>query len=240
MDAAGAGVHWLLNLQNRDSGWPTFCRGWGRFPFDRSGTDLTAHAIRALLAWRDSFAGKLAARCERAIHSGFRFLSNSQHKQGYWLPLWFGNQDQKEEINPFYGTAKVLFAYHEADRFHTKEAQLGLEWLRDNQNSDGGWGGGSSITARIEGLVSSVEETALCTEALLLDDNPRSRDVATDGVRWLCEVTESGGASSVSPIGFYFAKLWYFEKLYPLIFATSATGIASNKVIPVTGDGDPD
>ena len=23
------GVDWLLDLQNRDGGWPTFCRGWG-------------------------------------------------------------------------------------------------------------------------------------------------------------------------------------------------------------------
>ena len=34
--AALRGVCWLLNLQNRDGGWPTFCRGWGVLPFDRS------------------------------------------------------------------------------------------------------------------------------------------------------------------------------------------------------------
>ncbi|MFN9039793.1 MAG: squalene--hopene cyclase, partial [Planctomyces sp.] len=38
---------WLLNLQNRDGGWPTFCRGWGALPFDRSSCDLTAHVLRA-------------------------------------------------------------------------------------------------------------------------------------------------------------------------------------------------
>ncbi len=38
-------------LQNRDGGWPTFCRGWGQLPFDRSGCDLTAHALRASAAW---------------------------------------------------------------------------------------------------------------------------------------------------------------------------------------------
>ena len=26
------------------------------------------------------------------------------------------------------------------------------------------------------------------------------------------------------PIGFYFAKLWYHERLYPLIFTTTALG----------------
>src|SRR5262249_10278184 len=48
------GLSWLLGLQNRDGGWPTFCRGWGRLPFDRSGCDLTAHALRALHAWKDA------------------------------------------------------------------------------------------------------------------------------------------------------------------------------------------
>src|SRR4029077_8232431 len=34
-----AGARWLLGLQNRDGGIPTFCRGWGALPFDRSSAD---------------------------------------------------------------------------------------------------------------------------------------------------------------------------------------------------------
>jgi squalene-hopene/tetraprenyl-beta-curcumene cyclase len=45
-DAAMAGLKWLCELQNRDGGVPTFCRGWGALPFDRSSPDLTAHALR--------------------------------------------------------------------------------------------------------------------------------------------------------------------------------------------------
>ena len=45
-DAMAQGADWLRRLQNRDGGWPTFCRGWGKLPFDRSSNDLTAHAIR--------------------------------------------------------------------------------------------------------------------------------------------------------------------------------------------------
>ena len=26
------GIRWMINLQNRDRGWPTFCRGWGSCP----------------------------------------------------------------------------------------------------------------------------------------------------------------------------------------------------------------
>ena len=53
------GIRWLLNLQNRDGGMPTFCKGWGRLPFDRSCPDLTAHAIRAFIAWRDDVDSNL-------------------------------------------------------------------------------------------------------------------------------------------------------------------------------------
>jgi len=33
---------------------------------------------------------------------------------------------------------------------------------------------------------------------------------------------ESGAWAVPSPIGFYFAKLWYFEKLYPMIATVGA------------------
>jgi len=55
--AVTKGVRWLLDLQNRDGGMPTFCKGWGTLPFDRSGPDLTAHAIRAWQAWLPDVPG---------------------------------------------------------------------------------------------------------------------------------------------------------------------------------------
>ena len=72
--AARAGVQWLLQLQNRDGGWPTFCRGWGKLPFDRSGTDLTAHALRALYQWRSLAPDRI----QRATKRGLKFLEQQQ------------------------------------------------------------------------------------------------------------------------------------------------------------------
>jgi squalene-hopene/tetraprenyl-beta-curcumene cyclase len=46
------------------------------------------------------------------------------------------------------------------------------------------------------------------------------------GLLWLLSAVESGRFREASPIGFYFAKLWYFEKLYPLIFTVAALGRA--------------
>lgn len=222
--AVELGIDWLIKLQNRDKGWPTFCRGWGKLPFDRSGADITAHAIRGLMAWKIEFG---SARLERAIDSGFGYLARHQQNDGSWLPLWFGNQDRCDESNPCYGTVKVLMAYRNANSFDTNEAQFGLRWIREHQNPDGGWGGGASVAWSDQRLGrSSVEETALCTEILLEDDHLDSVKAANRGIGWLVDAVESGNIDTCWPIGFYFAKLWYFEKLYPLIFACSALGRA--------------
>ncbi len=223
-EAARGGVKWLLDLQNRDKGWPTFCRGWGRFPFDRSGADITAHVLRALHLWRGKFPSD---RIEKAIESGFAFLEKNQDTEGRWAPLWFGNQDYKEELNPFYGTAKVLLAYRDAGRFDTQAAKKGLNWIAANQNSDGGWGGGPSLKRPQVGLGnSSVEETALCLETLASSPNPDHSSCVLNGIEWLATAVENDLVLQSWPIGFYFAKLWYYEKQYPLIFATAALGSA--------------
>ena len=216
-EAARLGMRWLLDLQNRDGGWPTFCRGWTNLPFDRSGADLTAHALRALVAWQ----GECGLRIDRAIAAGFRYLGREQCADGSWLPLWFGNQHVVGEENPVYGTARVLTAYQEFGLSRDPAAQRGLAWLCRAQNEDGGWGGAKSTP-------SSVEETSLAVSALVDvaeeggQDARAPREAAQRGVRWLIEQHGAGASFEPAPIGFYFAKLWYFERLYPLIFATAA------------------
>lgn len=237
-EAATAGVRWLLDLQNSDGGWPTFCRGWGKLPFDRSGSDLTAHALRALDAWRKHLDGdELLSRYDIAFEKGLQYLTRTQRADGSWVPLWFGNQDVTEEENPVYGTAKVLMAYRDLGLLETDAARQGLDWLQSNQNRDGGWGGGASVENRMgNGISSSVEETALAVEALLGTDNQSLQPTVRKGLRWLVEAVENDRHSETSPIGFYFAKLWYHEKLYPLIFTVAALGRAVTR-LPVKSEG---
>jgi squalene-hopene/tetraprenyl-beta-curcumene cyclase len=310
--AASAGVNWLLEVQNADGGWPTFCRGWGKLPFDRSASDLTAHALRALKAWQ-SYVGSAgweacsSVRLDAAVERGFLFLAKTQHADGSWDPLWFGNQYHPAEENPVYGTARVLLAYRDFGRLDTSEGQRGLDWLVVHQNLDGGWGGaglgaqaahelkqrGARATddaghavwlAHASGVPqaeaatginasipspprlrlfngsaaknqeprtknrpetkdpldahpqSTVEETALAVEALLSATdhdrkaNDRIQNAAAAGLNWLIEAVETKQFTRCSPIGFYFAKLWYFEKLYPLIFTVSALGQAARRL----------
>ncbi|MFO0863206.1 MAG: prenyltransferase/squalene oxidase repeat-containing protein [Gemmataceae bacterium] len=204
------GTDWLLNLQNRDGGWPTFCRGWGHLPFDRSGTDLTAHVLRALHAWRAIHP------TSPAFVRGLDYLAQQQRHDGSWLPLWFGNQHATDDENPTYGTAKVLAAYRDLGRWNDKPAIRGLHWLLANQNADGGWGGG-------QGTPSSMEETSLAME-ILADTGTEADQALKTGTAWLIERLQHDDWHVPTPIGFYFAKLWYFEKMYPLVTAVAALG----------------
>jgi squalene-hopene/tetraprenyl-beta-curcumene cyclase len=239
--AARQGVGWLLGLQNSDGGFPTFCRGWGKLPFDRSGCDLTAHAIRALFAWRRMLCGRargatpevrqtvdrLDARIEQSIEQGLAYLAIQQREDGSWTPLWFGNQHLPEEENPIYGTARVLLAYRDLGRLAGDEAQAGLRYLAKTQQPDGGWGGGpAAAEAGFPAQGSTVEETALATEALLSAIEGPLEVAAGQGVAWLVRAVQDGRHTESSPIGLYFAKLWYHERLYPLVHTVSALGSA--------------
>jgi len=232
------GLRWLMQLQNRDGGWPTFCRGWGKLPFDRSGTDLTAHALRAVRAWhrvpaplRHADLDSVLARSVRAVSRGFDFLEKRQDPSGCWYPLWFGNQDRADEENPVYGTAKVLLAYADYER-GDEPCRRGLGYLVEHQNPDGGWGGGPSVPYRVASAASaeqgsSVEETAWALEALLSCGSMMDlKPTIMRALDWLVSATMNDCALTPWPIGFYFAKLWYHERLYPQIAATAALGAA--------------
>ena len=211
-------IGWLLDLQNGDGGWPTFCRGWGALPFDRSTPDLTAHTLRAIRAWQihcspASMTPELARRADAAVKRGFAFLKRTQKPDGTWLPLWFGNQYADDEENPTYGVSKALVAYRDWNLLDDPVAQRAAEWLIAAQNTDGGWGGNLETP-------SSVEETSLALEGLA--SVPLGNEACLRGLDWLLKRVADDSFRQPAPIGLYFAKLWYFEQLYPMIFATNA------------------
>ena len=85
-------------------------------------------------------------------------------------------------------------------------------------------------------LTSSVEETALAIEALLAAaGEPEFMPAIEKGLTWLADRVERGEHRNAAPIGFYFAKLWYYEKLYPLAFTVSALGRAVRTLGKDTG-----
>jgi len=216
LSAASAGITWLLDLQNRDGGIPTFCRGWGALPFDRSSPDITAHALRAMNVWTPSLSDPLKQRLEKAVPRLLRYLEMTQGDDGSWTPLWFGNQHLKLENNQTYGTSLVLRALMEDDSERSKRmSRKGIDWLCATQSANGGWSGGDPTKP------TSIEETALAVGALATASREATPQLKR-GMAHLRELTGNGLKFPVAPIGFYFAKLWYWEKLYPIVWTVEA------------------
>lgn len=219
-EAAEAGAGWLAGLQNRDGGIPTFCQGWGALPFDRSAPDLTAHALAAWQAWR----GRMGFDPRPAMCRALEWLDKTQGTDGSWLPLWFGNEHQRDEGNPVYGTATVLkYLCRLPDVDFPALARIrgkAVHFLQSAQHSDGGWGGGQGQGP------ASVEETAAVLEALMAAAQRTPGLIAPCGLelgmKALLELTREGTEFPAAPIGLYFARLWYYEKLYPVIAAVAA------------------
>jgi squalene-hopene/tetraprenyl-beta-curcumene cyclase len=290
LPAIEAGITWLLDLQNRDGGMPTFCRGWGTLPFDRSTPEITAHAFAACKKWLPHLvrAGRspLTHRCLRSLQRAMLYLqktsnssSSSAEADGGWIPLWFGNEHTPEEENVVFGSARVLHyilaafgpsmfevrrmvrdvvldavgkASSETHRGRDASLHLlgklvepsgtalglffvtvkkpfaALQLLLERQNTDGGWGGDKNCP-------SSIEETAVTVEAIArlircsqwpqwVEPGLQRRAVSAieQGAVWLMNATQNGTQFPAAPIGLYFAKLWYHEKMYPIIWALGA------------------
>ncbi|MEN6549365.1 MAG: prenyltransferase/squalene oxidase repeat-containing protein [Armatimonadia bacterium] len=242
--ALQAARKWLVDLQNNDGGWPTFCRGWGKLPFDASCDDITAHALRALSDCRagartppqplsptnqaaesppqpcpnDQTAGYEPPPYSESVVRGLAYLRRRQRSDGSWVPLWFGNQGTDGHLNPVFGTARVLLALAELEP-QSEMTQRGLQYLLSAQNPDGGWGGAV-------GVATSTEETALAVAALAAMGE--SSEALLQGLECLLRNVEDGTWTRPTPIGLYFASLWYSEVLYPVVWTVEALGRASN------------
>ena len=244
--AAAAAITWLLDLQNRDGGMPTFCKGWGALPFDQSAADITSHCLAAMQHWRARVPPEVQRRIDRAIPRLIRYLQRSQRPDGCWVPLWFGNEHAPGDQNPTYGTSRCLAALA---RCAIPDPQLivrALRWLLAAQQEHGGWSG--TAPASTAPLPASLEETGLATDALLcwLPRLPelgpaapaaaKIEQAATRGVAWLIAETRQGTRFPPHPIGFYFAKLWYYESTYPLIFTLAALERYARLCAPPSND----
>jgi squalene-hopene/tetraprenyl-beta-curcumene cyclase len=234
-EAVTLGIEWFLQLQNSDGGIPTFCRGWGKLPFDQSAPDLSAHFLLAMMTWSESgnLPNSLSRKVTKAIDKNLQYLKTMQRSDGSWIPLWFGNPQAPGEENPVYGTSIVISALSALNMFPDNGYHDmlfdGVKYLLHAHNKDQGWGGANNVT-------SSIEETALAVNALSQTLAwSKNRQIVSDdidiqcikqsivsGTSWIMTNTKYGTEFHPSPIGLYFARLWYYEKLYPIIFTTRA------------------
>ncbi len=144
-----------------------------------------------------------------------KWMQRVQAADGSWTPLWFGDQDAKDERSPLYGTAMAVEYLADSDKPAAREMALkGLAYILSVQNADGGWGGA-------KGVPSKVTLTARALSALV--SYPETETLVLEkAFDYLYRKYESGELYRREPIGLYFSRLWYSEELYNLTFVLNA------------------
>lgn len=214
------GLTWLMWLQNNDGGMPTFCKGWGKLPFDRSTPDITAHAILAMGLWLPTLEGQLKERVQKSFDKMISWMEktvegNSANDESGWVPLWFGDQDAADEKAPVYGTATAVdYLMSTRHPAATKLAQSQIRFILWSQNEDGGWGGN-------KGVKSKVTYTSRSLSALAHFPG-QFEEAKQRGWDYLYHRFKEGTLYDREPIGLYFSRLWYSEELYNVLFLLNA------------------
>jgi squalene-hopene/tetraprenyl-beta-curcumene cyclase len=257
--AAALGVGWLLDLQNDGGGWPTFSRAGNSTPFGESGPDVTAFVLRALVAWRHQWQSeamighsrrrlRLEMDIDSAVERGWRYLESQQDEDGHFVPLWFGNEHHPSTENPVIGTAQVLITCGALVRLESDLGQRAARWLVTAQHANGGWGpprapldysgvykDGFRAWRANDTLAKfcTVEETALAVTALLplMESTQSFSRAIANGLAWLASSVEQDAHRHGAVVGFYFTRLWYHDRLLPLVFAEGALSGAVRRLV---------
>ena len=145
-------VSWILGMQNKDGGWAAFDYEnnklfLNRIPFsdmdslldpstaDVTGRILEAYGLLLQISRTVSVPDSLVQEISLACHRGIYYLARTQSPNGSWYGRWGSNY--------IYGTSNVLcgLVYHAyADASVPTLISSAVHWLKQVQNSDGGFG----------------------------------------------------------------------------------------------------
>lgn len=202
-------AEWVVGMQSKNGGWGSFDADntydyLNHIPFadhgallDPPSADVTARCV-GMLAQLD--AEKYAV----PIQNGVAFLKSEQEEDGSWFGRW--------GTNYVYGTWSVLCALNAAGE-DTKAPyiQRAVEWLRDRQSDDGGWGeDGATYWEEEHETVkaSTASQTAWAVLALMAVGETESESVER-GIKYLLEAPRDGSN---------WEEPWYTAVGFPKVF----------------------
>jgi squalene-hopene/tetraprenyl-beta-curcumene cyclase len=223
-------VNWILGMQSTDGGWAAFDvdNNWkilNKIPFadhnamlDPTCPDITGRVLESLC--RRGFRYK-----DESIARGIDFLLKTQEENGSWFGRW--------GVNYVYGTFLAIRGLMATGAPHVKNAvSRGARWLREVQNTDGGWGESclGYETQRFERTTSTPSQTAWALLGLIAAEEIYSRAVER-GVLWLKEHQLPDGTWEESvTTGTGFPRVFYIHyQLYKDYFPILALGTYANR-----------
>jgi squalene-hopene/tetraprenyl-beta-curcumene cyclase len=228
--AARRGIAWLFALQNRDGGWAAFDRGITRHiltqvPFadhnamlDPSCPDITARVLECLSHY--------GYRCGHpAVDRGVAFVLREQDADGPWWGRW--------GVNYIYGTWQVLVGLQAVGFDMTRPVvRRAVRWLKDVQNSDGGWGESCrSYDDRSHAGIGESTASQTAWALLGLHAAGEANTPETDaGIKFLLATQADDGTWPESAFtGTGFPRVFYLRyHMYPHYFPMMALGKLSS------------
>ncbi|MGI8741456.1 MAG: squalene--hopene cyclase [Bryobacteraceae bacterium] len=219
-------IKWLLDMQSKDGGWAAFDvdNNWvplSYVPFadhnamlDPTCPDITGRVLEALSAFGFDSS-------HQAMRKGMNYLLETQEQDGSWYGRW--------GVDYVYGTFLALRGL-KAGGVSDREApvQRALEWVRANQNFDGGWGE-SCASYNGNGFVaapSTPSQTAWAILALLAGGDTTSTTLR-DGIDYLIRTQRPDGSWNENlATGTGFPKVFYlsyhlYRNSFPLLALNS-------------------
>ena len=202
-------AEWVVGMQSKNGGWGSFDADntydyLNHIPFADHGAlldpptaDVTARCV-GMLAQLD------AEKYAEPIRNGVAFLKSEQEEDGSWFGRW--------GTNYVYGTWSVLCALNAAGE-DTKAPyiQRAVQWLRDRQSDDGGWGEDGATyweEERETVKASTASQTAWAVLALMAVGETESEAVER-GIKYLLEAPRDGSN---------WEEPWYTAVGFPKVF----------------------
>lgn len=218
--AVARAISWILSMQNEDGGWAAFDTNntmelLNAIPFadhnamlDPACPDITGRVVEALASYGFTLE-------DEPVRRAVAYLGKRQEADGSWFGRW--------GVNYIYGTWAVLsglakIGISPKERFFQK----GVEWIKDHQNGDGGWGESpvSYEKKELKGTgASTPSQTAWAVLALCAADEFESAEVCR-GVDYLVRTQRGDGTWSEREFtGTGFPNVFYINyHLYKINF----------------------
>jgi squalene-hopene/tetraprenyl-beta-curcumene cyclase len=196
--------------------------------------DITGRVLEALVRW-----GLPATH--RAVERGVQCLLDTQERDGSWFGRW--------GVDYIYGTFLALRGLRAAG-FDDHEAPVlrAGEWLRSNQNADGGWGESCASYDRksFVSAASTPSQSAWAVLGLLAGGDTTSESVRR-GVEYLVDTQrQDGGWNEELATGTGFPRVFYlqyhlYRDSFPLLAISEFQKVkaAENAFVPGAGPGPP-
>ena len=214
-------LDWLVGMQSKDGGFAAFdadntCYYLNTIPFADHGalldpptSDVTARVVTVLAR-----VGRPQDK-EGLWIAPLRTCANAQEPDGSWFGRW--------GTNYIYGTWSVMMAFAQA-RIGPEDPAVrrAVDWLKLQQNGDGGWGESNDTYAMpAQKTASTAYQSAWALLALLAAGEARS-DAARRGVEFLMRARQADGlwqdASFTAP-GFprvFYLRYHGYSAYFPL------------------------